>query len=294
MVNYYQYLPVSSEDESWGLSVLNTGCTHIKAGDQYPYKEHPSHHYFTWETGRILNEFQLIYITAGEGVFQSTSMAETVIQPGTIIFLFPGEWHRFQPKTGTGWNEYWVGFKGKIIEHIQKQYFFHPKHAVIHVGCKEEIIILFNEILEQTKKERPGYQPLISGAVLHLLGQVHAFNKQKIFENEVSAEIMMNRAMLLLRTRIDEDLAMQQIAMELKVSYAWFRKMFKLYTGIAPQQYFIQLKIERAKTLLNDPDKTIKDIAYELNFENPLYFSKLFKDKVGVSPEQFKKRYSKE
>lgn len=84
---------------------------------------------------------------------------------------------------------------------------------------------------------------------------------------------------------------MQQIANELQVSYAWFRKMFKLYTGIAPQQYFIQLKIEKAKMLLGDPSKSIKEIAYDLKFESSFYFSKLFKEKAGLSPDQYKKKF---
>lgn len=292
MTNYYQYLPTSEEDENWGLSVLNTGCTRIKANEQYPYKHHPAHHYFNWQNGRILNEYQLIYIVGGEGVFESSSVAETKVEEGSVIILFPGEWHRFKPKAATGWDEYWVGFKGDVVDTIIKKNFFHPEEALLHVGFHERMIVLLSEIMEQTKKERPGYQPLISGAVFHLLGYVHSLTKQKILENEDLLEVTINKAIVLLRTKIDEHITMQKIADELGVSYAWFRKMFKLYTGIAPQQYFIQLKIEKAKMLLGDPNKSVKEIAYDLNFESSFYFSKLFKEKVGLSPDQYKKKFS--
>lgn len=290
MVNYYKYLPTSEEDENWGLSVLNTGCTRIKPNEQYPYKHHPEHHYFNWQKGRILNEYQLIYIVGGEGVFESASMNERKVEEGSVIILFPGEWHRFKPNQKIGWDEYWVGFQGDLIDAIIKKNFFHREEALLHIGFQKEIIILFTEIMEQTKMERPGYQPLISGAVLHLLGHTHSFTKQKVFENQDLLKITINKAMVLLRTRIDEHITMQQIANELLVSYAWFRKMFKLYTGIAPQQYFIQLKIEKAKMLLEDPGKSVKEIAYELKFESYFYFSKLFKEKVGLSPDQYKKK----
>jgi len=291
MLNYYQYLPLSDEDENWGLSVLNTGCTIIPKNQQYPYKHHPAHHYFNWENGRILNEYQLIYIAGGEGLFESLGTKEKKVKEGTVIVLFPGEWHRFKPNAATGWDEYWVGFKGEIIDNLVKKNFFTKEDALLQVGLKEEIIILFTEIIEQTKSEKTGYQPLISGAVLHLLGYVHSLVKQKLFENENQMVVTINKARILLRTRIDEDIPMQKIADELQVSYAWFRKMFKLYTGIAPQQYFIQLKIEKAKTLLCNYNKSIKEVAYELNFDSPFYFSKLFKEKVGVSPDQYKKKY---
>ena len=291
MINYYQYLPTSEEDEKWGLSVLNTGCTRIKANEPYPYKHHPAHHYFNWQKGRILNEYQLIYIVGGEGVFESSSVSEKQVKEGSVIILFPGEWHRFKPNANTGWDEYWVGFKGDVVDAIMKRNFFHPEGALLHIGFHEKMIILLTEIMEQTKKERPGYQPLISGAVLHLLGHTHSLTKQKLFENEDLLEVTINKAIVLLRTRIDEHIAMQKIADELQVSYAWFRKMFKLYTGIAPQQYFIQLKVERAKTLLADPSKSVKEIAYDLKFKSSFYFSKLFKEKVGLSPDQYKRKF---
>jgi AraC-like DNA-binding protein len=82
---------------------------------------------------------------------------------------------------------------------------------------------------------------------------------------------------------------MEKVAEELNVSYAWFRKAFKNYTGIAPHQYLLQLRIEKARVLLSDPSLSIKEIAARLNFESAFYFSRLFKEKMGVGPEQYRK-----
>ena len=84
----------------------------------------------------------------------------------------------------------------------------------------------------------------------------------------------------MLKTKIDEDVTMQKIAEDLQV-----------YTGIAPQQYFIQLKTEKTKMLLGHPTKSVKELANQLNFESPFYFSKLFKEKVGLSHDQYKCKY---
>lgn len=291
MLNYYQYLPLSEDDKEWGLSVLNAGCTNIRQHQVYPFKDHPPHHYFNWENGRILDEFQVVYITAGHGVFESARMRETKVKEGSVILLFPGEWHRYKPDYATGWDEYWVGFKGTIAENIFQRNFFSYDEAVLVVGVKEEIVALFSEIIEQTKKEKPGYQPLVSGAVLHMLGKIHAIRKQYKIQQENHVHEIINKAIVLLRSRMDEQIIMQNVALELQISYGWFRKMFKLYTGMAPQQYLIQLKIEKAKMLLNDLNKSVKEIAYELNFEYPLNFSKLFKEKVGLSPKQYRKKF---
>ena len=289
MTNYYKYLPTSAEDESWGLFVLNTGCNRINKHVVYPATEHPAHHYFNWEKGRILDEYQIIYISKGEGVFESANCAQQAIKEGTILFLFPGEWHRFKPNEQMGWDEFWVGFKGTVIENITQQLFITKENAVLEIGLHEEIIQLFTAVIEKTKEEKTGYQPLVAGIVLHLLGLIHSLIKQCNFKEEDITESTINKARTILRTNIDEDISMEKVAAELNVSYAWFRKAFKTYTGIAPNQYLLQLKIEKAKMLLANQSKSIKEIAFSLNFESAFYFSKLFKEKTGVSPELFRK-----
>jgi AraC-like DNA-binding protein len=289
MMNYYKYLPTSSEDERWGMHVLNTGCNKIDKHVAYPSPEHPAHHYFNWNKGRIMDEYQIIYITKGGGVFESINGGEQLIKQGTVIFLFPGEWHRFKPDSQTGWDEFWVGFKGDIIENIVHQNFIGKENAVLEIGLHETIIQLFLTIIEKTKAERTGYQPLVSGIVMYLLGEIHSLTKQQRFFGEDMTESIINKARIIFRTNIDQDISMEKIAEELNVSYAWFRKAFKTYTGIAPNQYLLQLKIEKAKMLLLDHSKTIKEIAFGLNFESAFYFSKLFKEKTGVSPELYRK-----
>lgn len=290
MTNYYKYLPTSAEDLSWGLHVLNTGCNRISANEVYPAVHHPAHHYFTWDKGRILDEFQLIYITKGEGVFESVSCKKSAITEGSVLLLFPGEWHRFKPTEKTGWDEYWVGFKGPIMDNLVAHHFFSRQKPVVNIGIHENLIHLLLEIIEKTKNEKTGYQPQVAGIVMHLLGEIHSLVKQEYFRTEDNTESIINKARVIFRTQIEQDIDIEKIAAELHVSYAWFRKAFKSYTGIAPHQYLLQLKIEKAKKLLANRSSSIKEIALGLNFESPFYFSKLFREKTGLSPDQFRKK----
>ena len=119
--------------------------------------------------------------------------------------------------------------------------------------------------------------------------EIHSQTKQQRFFGEDITESIINKARIIFRTNIDQDIAIEKVAEELNVSYAWFRKAFKTYTGIAPHQYLLQLKIEKAKMLLADHSRSIKEIAFSLNFESAFYFSKLFKEKTGVSPDLYRK-----
>lgn len=291
MTNYYKYLPLNRDAEKWGLCVLDAGCGRIHKATPYPSRDHPSHHYFNWENGRKLQEYQVIYILNGAGLFESESCPCQEIQEGTIMLLFPEEWHRYKPHENTGWDEYWVGFKGNVIDNLVENTFFRHSEPFLTIGVHEQVVHILNEIIEITKAERPGYQPLVSGIVLHLLGMIHFLSKENYFDEQQNMiESMVNKARIFFRANITQSISMENVAADLGVSYSWFRKTFKTYTGMAPGQYLIQLKIEKAKILLSDPSRSVKEIAYELKFDSCYYFSKLFKEKTGLSPMRYRKK----
>lgn len=292
MANYYKYLPLSQQDEDWGLHVLNTGHNRVASHQEYPSRSHPGHHYFNWRQGRILQEFQVVYITKGNGYFESTHCSQKKIQAGTVFILFPGEWHRFKPDPSTGWDEYWVGFEGSILKKLFDKKFFQLSSPVFHIGLHENILSLFSDIIKAAETEKAGYQPYISGAVLHLLGQIYMLMKQQSLPLDDDTEAIITKAKILLRKGIDSKLSISEVAKELRVSYSWFRKTFKTYTGIAPGQYLQQLRIEQAKFFLLDRSRTVKSIAYDLNFNSAFHFSALFKAKTNMSPAQYQKKFA--
>ena len=95
-----RYLTISAIDEEWGIVVTTVGYQFIPPKGNYPLSKHPDNYNFKPQTGRILNEYQLVYITKGSGYFSSQSCKMQKINAGTMILLFPGEWHSSQEKTG--------------------------------------------------------------------------------------------------------------------------------------------------------------------------------------------------
>jgi AraC-like DNA-binding protein len=292
MDNYFLYFPVSEKDESWGLTVLNTGSTKIERNSSYPPANHPSHHNFDWSKGRVLQEYQLIYITRGGGIFESESCKEEITE-GSVILLHPKEKHRYRPHKTTGWDEMWVGFKGDFIDNIIEKKYFDPSKAVFRIGFNETIVNLFNDIVKFSKEEKPGYQPVISGAIIYILGLLHSEQQQKSLKEKDNTELTVSKARVIFREKVYEKISPEQVAEELQIGYSLFRKIFKKYTGLAPGQYLIQLKMQKAKELLADPSKLIKEIAYELHIESSLYFCKLFKEKVGITPVEYRNQILK-
>lgn len=288
MKRQFKYLTTSEEDISWGIYLKVAGSAQIIPNTKYPPGKHPSEYSFNWEDGRILREFQINYISEGAGVFENKH-GKFQIKEGSIIVIFPNEWHRYKPLNKTGWVENYVGFSGEIAERLLQNSVFSSKHPVIQCGIKEELIDTHLKILELVEKEHPGYQQIASGLVVKLLGYIISFEKQKGFSGKRIARII-EEVRFAMRQNIEETINLEEIADRHNVGYSYFRRMFKKYTGVSPGQYHLQLRIIRAKELLVSTDKSIKEISLELGFQTIHYFSLIFKKKVGVNPSEFRKK----
>ncbi len=98
------------------------------------------------------------------------------------------------------------------------------------------------------------------------------------------------KAKSLLETRSEPIPAVEKVAVSLGLSVAHFHRVFKEHTGLSPYQYHSQLRLERAKQMLQGTTMTVKAISVALAFENPFHFSKVFKQKTGVSPSAWRKQ----
>lgn len=287
MENKFKYLTLGDEDYSWGLYLNVAGSSAIAPGAQYPSSEHPTGYHFNWNDGRVLNEFQVNYITKGSGVYEN-EFGKYNVKAGSILFTFPGVWHRYKPSAKTGWTENYIGFEGAFTEQLFNHRRFTARQPVLQVGIKEELLDAYLKIFDLVEKEQPGYQQIASGMVIKLLGYIISFDKQKGFSGK-RIENVINDARFLMRQNVEREVNLEQIAEQHNVGYSYFRQMFKKYTGVSPGQYHLQLRIMRAKELLAATDKSIKEISYELGFQSIYYFSNMFKKKEGMNPSTFRK-----
>jgi len=289
-VNFVKYLTISDEDNNWGLYLNVAGSANISPNDNYPLLKHPSEYFFNWEEGRVLKEFQINYITEGEGVLE-TQFGKFSLKKGCIFIIFPGIWHRYKPFVKTGWTENYIGFDGSMAEKLIAEPQFSPKEPVFYFGIKEEFIDTYLKIFDLVEKEQPGFQQIASGMIIKLLGYIVSFEKQKDFSGKRIAQVI-ESSRFEMRQNIGKELDLKEMAQKHNVSYSFFRKMFKKYTGVSPGQYHLQLRIMRAKELLVSTDKSIKEIGYELGFQSIFYFSNMFKKKTGDTPSNFRNKNS--
>ena len=283
-----KYLIPADGDELWGLTVTGVGSQVITADEVYPPQNHPQGYFFDVEEGRVLDEFQLLYITDGEGMFTyGEPRVSQRIEEGKMFFLFPGVWHTYRPFENSGWKEYWIGFKGATIDRIVAEGFFLNQVPVFSIGLNERIVDLYIKAVEIADEERSGFQQALSGIVMHMLGLMYYRHRTREFVDEnVIGRI--NKAKVIMREGIYDNLSAKDVADRLHTGYSGFRKAFKEFTGTSPAQYMQELKLNEAKLLLTTTTRPVKEISYSLKYENPEYFSMFFKRRTSMTPVEYR------
>lgn len=283
-----QLLDMEVSGPNWGVNVHTVGHHIHPPMRPYPDPGHPSTHVFQWEKGRRLQEFQIVYIANGRGVYEGENMGPVALETGTIMLHFPGVWHRYKPVLESGWEEFWVGFDGHFAEYLMRQECFDPQKPLIGIGFNAEFLNVFLRLIDTVKYEGVAFRQISSCLVIQLLGLVYASalmnGKTKLRQEQVIHAVRYK-----IHENWTDNIDFEAIAAERNVSYEWFRKTFKEVLGTSPGQYLLNLKIEKTGQMLRETSLTISEIATRAGFESEFYFSRIFKKKTGYAPSEYRR-----
>ncbi|MFA7566076.1 MAG: AraC family transcriptional regulator [Alkalispirochaeta sp.] len=287
--SFSRYLPVNTEALRWEIHCNHAGYSQVPPGAAYPLvpEEHPNDYASTVATGRTLGEFQVVYITSGRGYFEGERMGRREVRAGDVMLLFPGVRHAYRPSRETGWQEYWVGFSGDHAYRLWQNGLFTPERAVCHIGLNREVMADYEQIVRLCRQQPPGFQVRLGAIVLQLLAHIHSIETTS--HTDVGDSELVQTVRMIMQEQIDTGIEIPEIARTAGVAYTHLLEVFRKYTGLTPYQYFLQMRILRAKELLQDPNISVKEVAAMMQFENQYYFSRLFKKKTGMAPSEWKR-----
>ena len=284
---FFRYLPVSEGDKLWGLYVLTAGYIWSEAHQDYPLARHPNGYHYQWKQGRILQEFQIVYVTRGEGVFESEAAGKRLIKAGDAFVVFPGVWHRYGPKPEKGWDECWLGFDGEIARNLLRAGCFSPKEPVFSLGLSESWQESFGRVIEVIELEPLGHAQILAGLAFQILARLHVAGRAEKIGGDFNQAVI-QKAKYLIMERLASKIDWESLALDLHVSYSVLRHAFRQHTGFSMYQYQIQLRLNKAKGLLNGTTQSVKEVACQVGFECQYHFSHLFKRKTGLSPKSWR------
>ncbi|MGH7952987.1 MAG: AraC family ligand binding domain-containing protein, partial [Limisphaerales bacterium] len=235
--DYQIYLPKRPDTGAWGCVVTSVGYARVLSGGAYPPHRHPTDHHFTWAHGRILNAWQLVFVSEGRGVFESApAFHKENFEAGTVLMLFPGVWHRYAPDPKTGWVEHWIEFRGKALDAIIKTGILQPQESLLSVGTNTDLLRCFERCHELAARGALAHQDMLSTMALHILSVLDRIRRGGA-EPQRGIDAAVERGQTLISLGCGEPLNLPKLARELGVSYSNFRQAFKARTGLSPKQH---------------------------------------------------------
>ncbi len=226
------------------------------------------------------------YITEGKGTFCCQGKCWKLTK-GDLFFCRPGVEIEYHADQDDPWAYGWIGLQGtRMPEYFARTSLMET--PVAHYDQDDQLALLFVKVQEAYKCP-PEIRDLRLNSLLYSLLEflVQTFPTAKASqvsnEKRIVAEFVNY-----ISTHINHSIVIANMCKELGVSRSYGSRLFSTYQGISLRDFIWQSKESEAKRMLETTDLSIQIIAYSLGYEDPLYFSRLFRQKTGLSCTQWR------
>ena len=267
-------------DKSRPLIVGSCGSYRIRTHERLP----------TWRPkGRI--DYQLLYIASGKAVFYFNGEPKEVAA-GHMVLFRPRQEQHYEYFAVDRPEVYWVHFTGSDVKNILRHYDIPLDKNVIYSGSSATYAYLFKEMIHELQTCRTGYAELLEMYLrqIFLLIQRSWEERKPTVSSYLQEEI--DYARKYFNEHYNEDISIEEYAQSRGMSVSWFLRNFKQMTMKSPMQYILTIRINNAVSLLETTDYNVTEISTIVGYDNPLYFSRIFKKQKGVSPSDYRKSLS--
>jgi len=277
---YLNHSLVDFKDKSRKLIVGSCGTYHLYTRPRLPtYRPR----------GRV--DFQILYIASGKAHFYfDKSEEDTVVTAGHMVLYRPKEPQRYV-YYGTEQTEvYWVHFTGSNVTNILRHYGITKEMRVIETGTSLEYTRLFRQMILELQKCQDYYPELLTILLLQLLIHIQRQTGRDHRRKDAYLEAEMEHAIEFFNEHYNTDINIEEYAASRGMSVSWFIRNFKQYTHTTPMQYLVERRMTNAQMLLETTNYNITEIGSLVGYDNPLYFSRIFKKQKGMSPSEYRRQ----
>ena len=271
---------VPFKDKSKPLLVGSCGTYRLQTVKKLP----------TWRPrGRL--DYQLLYVVSGKAHFYFDD-AERIVTAGHMVLFQPRQEQHYE-YFGTDKTEvYWVHFTGSNVKNILRRYDVPLDTPVFYSGTSVIYAYLFKEMINELQTCRTGYEELLTMYLQQILILVQRIRLERRPSVNTHIQEEMEYARCYFNEHYNEQINIEEYAESRNMSVSWFQRNFKQIANCSPMQYLLTIRMNNAASLLESTDYSMAEISAIVGYDNPLYFSRLFKKQNGVSPSEYRKLVS--
>lgn len=249
----------------------------------------PGHRY--GPNKRVSNVLHIV--ESGAGVLEIGGTRYT-LEAGDAFLIHSEVEAWYQADQENPWTYRWIGFEGMSADEITASAGFTAKRPVRRVGCLKEVsgyidgMLSTSQLLYENELKR--------NALLMLLFSDLQADYRKICLSEgrvppsyrYPGSAYVEQAVEYITVNFDKKLKINELADQIGVNRSYLTSSFKRNLGCSPQEYLMNIRLEKAKSLLKKGNLPINEVAVKVGYADPLAFSKMFKMKTGRSPKEYK------
>lgn len=227
----------------------------------------------------------LFYCVQGSASMEVEGVVQTV-RAGMLVLLPAGVAHVYQADSRDPWSLYWVHMQGQGVEAFLAPLLQGRSWGLLAPGLPPALLADWRALLEAGS---PGFEPaalqLAAGRLRQLLLQLAWLSSRG---QRARSRLDVAALQQFMQQRLDQALTLEQLAAAAGMEKFHFAKVFRRLVGQAPLQHFQHLRMARACAWLDAGEESIGAIAQRLGYDDAPYFSRQFRQVIGMSPSAYR------
>lgn len=231
---------------------------------------------------------QFIMISEGNGILEAEGRTQ-VLNAGDVMYLPKFIPHTYRCTSGS-WQSWWLIADGSGIDDLLLHLGF-TETTVIRNASQKNVQRIMRGIYEMLEHDKLRGEALASAELYRLLIELHLAQRFSADSNHNAADAL-ETAVEYMDQHYAEHITLAEIARSAGISEGYLCRLFKDFLNMRPVAYLNRLRIQKAKVLLDRSYISVEDAAAACGFENPSYFTKLFRQTEGITPSAYRNMVS--
>jgi AraC-like DNA-binding protein len=227
---------------------------------------------------RVIRDHELIYQVQGNGYYTETRGTKLVLAPHQVLLVPPKTEHVFSCEKSPD----------AVISciHFTPTGFSPPRDAHVYSAAEDaEILQLFRKCAREFETQQEGHAQVLNQSLAEILLR---FRRLKKRGGEAGrAPLKVRQALYFIGLYYKKDISRQDIAAYVDVTGEHLNFLFRRHLRTTPMEHLGSLRMREAKLLLKNEGWNVSQVAREVGYEDPLYFSRVFRQATGISPREY-------
>lgn len=240
------------------------------------------------KTESVLDDYALIYCLTGKGQCR-TQNGSINLRSNQFMLLSPNEFYSYEADPTHPWEIYCLHFNGSMIHELSTTFDLKKLAFPTNIVFQSQMLDSWKEITSRLSNGFSDENIAYANLCLYRFISFFLFpNQGQKNLTEVDQHCQLDQSMSFMKANVHKRLSVEEIAENFKYSPSHYSVLFKQKTGLSPIEYFIRLKIQHAGELLTGSDLIVKEIAGKVGYDDPYYFTRIFKKVTGKTPREYK------